>query len=115
MNKDRLMEVSMNILINSGEARNLIKEAYDCILNGSYENYDNKLKEAHEFILKAHKSQTGEIQKEANGEDFEYSILFSHAQDTMMTINSELITAKKLGKIFKNFNERLRKLEEINE
>lgn len=112
MSNESLIENSMSILINSGEARNLIKEAYDNILENKYDLANKCIKEAHKYILEAHKKQTDEIQKEASGDKIEYSLLFSHAQDTMMTINSEFITCKKMLKLFKNVDDRLKNLEE---
>ena len=37
-----------------------------------------------------HRAQTEIIQNEARGIRYEYSMLFNHAQDTLMTINSEI-------------------------
>ena len=39
---------------------------------------------------------------DARGEEREYSLLFAHAQDTLMTIYSEINIAKQLLKIFKS-------------
>ena len=36
------------------------------------------------------------IQRQAGGEEVEYSLLFVHAQDTLMTISAELHMAKKM-------------------
>ena len=54
------------------------------------------LKEAEAKILKAHNAQTDTIQRQAAGEDVEYSLLFTHAQDTLMTISAELHMAQKM-------------------
>lgn len=115
MENKSLIENSMNILIKSGEARNLIKDSYNFMAEFDFNSAEEKLKEAKSYILEAHKIQTAEIQKEASGEEPQYSVLFSHAQDTMMTINSELITSRKMLLIFKEINKRLEKLEELND
>ena len=47
-------------------------------------------------ILTAHKVQTATIQAQAAGEEVEYSLLFTHAQDTLMTISAELHMVKKM-------------------
>ena len=39
---------------------------------------------------RTHRAQTEIIQNEARGIRYEYSMLFNHAQDTLMTINSEI-------------------------
>lgn len=112
MSNDTLIENSMSILINAGEARKLIKDAYDHIMFNEYDLAKKCIEDAHKYILEAHKRQTGELQKEASGEELEYSILFSHAQDTMMTINSEFITCKKMIDIFQKIDDRFIALEE---
>ena len=58
--------------------------------------YEDGKAEADEKILEAHKSQTEMIQRQAGGEEVEYSLLFVHAQDTLMTISAELHMAKKM-------------------
>ena len=55
--------------------------------------------------------QTDAIQSETRGETCEYSLLFAHAQDTLMTIYSEINIAKQLIKIFESFDKRLSALE----
>ena len=47
-------------------------------------------------------AQTEVIQGQVSGEDVEYSLLFIHAQDTIMTINSELRIISKLLPLFEN-------------
>ena len=64
------------------------------------------LLEAEELIVKAHNAQTEVIQSQVAGENMEYSLLFIHAQDTIMTINTELRMTKKLLPIVKMLMER---------
>ena len=45
------------------------------------------------------------LQREANGDFIPYSVLFGHAQDTLMTIQSELIMAEKLVPAFRELKE----------
>ena len=52
-----------------------------------------------------------QIQGETRGEESEYSLLFAHAQDTLMTIYSEINIAKQLLKIFKSYDARIAALE----
>ena len=40
------------------------------------------------------RDRTEVIQSQVGGENMEYSLLFIHAQDTLMTINTELRMAK---------------------
>ena len=59
----------------------------------------------------AHQIQTDRIQEEAAGKGPGYSLLFTHAQDTLMTIYSELNITKKLLKVFAKLDERVAALE----
>ena len=73
---------------------------------GDQERAEELLKEAEELIVKAHNAQTEVIQSQVAGENMEYSLLFIHAQDTIMTINTELRMTKKLLPIVKMLMER---------
>ena len=64
------------------------------------------LKEAKQEILQAHNAQTKVIQAQVSGEQFEYSLLFVHAQDTVMTITTELRMVQKMEPIFKALYQR---------
>jgi len=46
--------------------------------------------------VKAHNAQTEVIQNQVSGENTEYSLLFVHAQDTLMTITTELRMVQKM-------------------
>lgn len=61
--------------------------------------------------MAAHQSQTASLQAESNGEEIEYSILFTHAQDTCMTVCSEINIAQQLVDICEAIDERFKKLE----
>ena len=69
------------------------------------------LKQANEAIVQAHQVQTDALQAESRGEELEYSILFSHAQDTCMCASSELNVAMHLVDLFEVIDKRFKKLE----
>ena len=62
---------------------------------------DKLLEEAEALIVEAHNAQTEVIQSQVSGESMEYSLLFVHAQDTVMTITTELRMTQKLLPIVK--------------
>ena len=62
---------------------------------------DKLLEEAEALIVKAHNAQTEVIQSQVSGKSMEYSLLFVHAQDTVMTITTELRMTQKLLPIVK--------------
>lgn len=88
--KQELEETAMQIILHSGDARAKADEAMAAAKRGDFEAADVALNEAVERIAQAHRSQTDIIQKEAGGHSYPYSILFAHAQDTMMTIDLEI-------------------------
>ncbi len=94
-------QVAMEVILNAGDGRNKIDEALEKMAEGKLDEVDKLLDEAEELILKAHKAQTQVIQSQVSGENMEYSLLFVHAQDTVMTINTELRMTKKLLPIIK--------------
>ena len=75
------------------------------------ERAKQQLLDANEDIVAAHQSQTASLQAESNGEEIEYSILFTHAQDTCMTVCSEINIAQQLVDICEAIDERFKKLE----
>ncbi len=111
MMSEETIQSAMAIILHAGDARVACKEALDAIAVADLDTAEEKMKVAHEEITEAHKVQTDAIQAETRGESSEYSLLFAHAQDTLMTIYSEINIAKQLIKIFRNYEERLSALE----
>jgi PTS system cellobiose-specific IIA component len=108
---EKIVENAMEIIMYAGDARLCCKKAIDCIAAGKLAEAKEHMKEADEKIAQAHHIQTDCIQGATAGEAFEYNILFTHAQDTLMTIYSEINLAKQLANVFEMFNERIEALE----
>lgn len=108
---ENIVSVAMEIIINAGDARVHITEALQEISKGDFKAADEKIKIAQKEIGLAHGAQTDVLQKEAAGEPTGYSVLFAHAQDTLMTINSELNIAKQIIKVFNSYDKRISRLE----
>ena len=89
-------KVSMSIILNAGEARTSIQKAIDLAMEEKFDEAEAAIKEANEHIKNAHKEQTDVMQtlafNEYNGteEPVILPMLFVHAQDTIMTIMSEV-------------------------
>ena len=98
--------VAIQVVMNAGDGRMKIDEALAAMAEGDLAQAEALLKEAEELIVKAHNAQTEVIQSQVAGESMEYSLLFIHAQDTIMTINTELKKKKKLLPIVKMLMER---------
>lgn len=88
--QNELVTIAMQIILHAGDARNLVKEALTLAKQFDFETAEEKFKKAEEAMVLAHKSQTEIIQSEASGHNYQFSLLFAHAQDTLMTIQSEL-------------------------
>ncbi len=93
---EHIIMQAMDIIMNSGDARNFAAQAFDKIVEGDYEAARALLKEAEKVQTAAHVTQTEMIQGDIRGGDekMEYSVLFAHAQDTLMTIQVEINMTK---------------------
>ena len=111
MENEKNAELSMQIILHAGDARVACMEAYQAIADADFEQAQVKLKDARKKITLAHQLQTDAIQGETRGEKSEYSLLFAHAQDTLMTINSEILMARQMLKIARNYEKRIADLE----
>lgn len=91
-----LQEVAMQVILFAGDARTLADQAFSAAQDGDFDSADAGIAAALDKINGAHNAHTDIIRREAEGHQFPYSILFSHAQDTMMTIDSEIRMTTKL-------------------
>lgn len=99
---------ALEIILYAGDARLEIKKAIDAVYTDAEEECEEALKTANEKLIKAHQKQTEVIQKIASGElEEKYSILFTHAQDTLMTVYSEYNLTVQIIGIYKKLNEKL--------
>lgn len=97
--KEYFNEQSMMMILHAGDAREKINEALDLVMEDKFTDAEQLVTEAKKDINDSHKIQTIIVQKEAKGESYYYSMLFSHAQDTLMTVQSEYNIVRKLVKI----------------
>ncbi|WP_231854454.1 PTS lactose/cellobiose transporter subunit IIA [Xenorhabdus doucetiae] len=95
-----LTPVALEIILNAGNAREKSEEAIQYAHKGDFANAHLSLKQARKMMLAAHHAQTEIIQKETQGENFHLDLLFIHAQDTLMTIRSELNLRKELINLY---------------
>lgn len=88
--KIELQTAAMQIILHAGDARAAAEDAVKTALEGNVDGARSKIEDATKLIAQAHSAQTEIIQKEAGGHDYPYTILFAHAQDTMMTIDLQI-------------------------
>jgi len=99
--ENKMMEAAMAVIVSAGEARDSCKEALQSARSGAFEDAEAKLQEAKASITEAHNGQTEVIQAEMRGEETKVSLLFIHAQDTIMTITSEINMAEEMLEMYK--------------
>lgn len=107
-----MIEAAMAIIVDAGDARLVIGDCLSAIEQGDFETAEQKLTEARSLLAKAHGRQTSIIQSEGEGELRQHPLLFIHAQDTLMTINSEMTLCKRLMGVFRRYEQRLTALEQ---
>ncbi len=104
ISNEQAIEHAMNIIIASSECKLYIQKAMDDMANKDLAAADEDLKKANEEIIKGHHYQTVILQQDAgNDENFRVTILFAHAQDTLMCTQSELFLAQNMLKILKSY------------
>ncbi len=83
-------------ILHAGNARKFISDAYKELEEFHFEAARKKIEQAREEALFAHREQSKIIQAESDGESLEFSLLLTHAQDTLMSAVSEMYIAKNL-------------------
>lgn len=109
-NIEELSQVAMEIILHAGNGRNHVESALGALEKQlDYSEYERLMGETNKELIQAHRAQTDVIQTTIEEENLPFSLLFSHAQDTLMTIVSEYNIAKHLGKLYKVVMERTEK------
>ena len=99
---EQLNSAAMQIILHAGDCRNLLNEAINDLLDDkSEEEVKDKITQAKKEITKAHVIQTDMIQSSINEEELQTTLLFTHAQDTLMTINSEVNLVQSMIRLYR--------------
>lgn len=109
---EEVIQAAMSIILYAGDARLECQKALKHLASFEIDEAKSKLKKANKKIVEAHKVQTDAIQSETSGEKRDYSLLFAHAQDTLMTIYSEINIANQLVNLTEALDKRMKTLEE---
>ncbi len=97
---EKIIETSFDIIFIAGEARTACEQALTAMEQFAYDEAETYMEKANEQIIKAHTLHTEILQQYIESmENQPYYMIFSHAQDTLMTINSEILLAKHLLKL----------------
>ena len=104
--REALAQYAMKIILAAGDGRTNISNAFKAALNGDFVEADRYVEAARGNIQLAHNVQTEIIAMECSGEwEITLSMLFCHAQDTMMTIQSEITMTMQMIEILKMIKE----------
>lgn len=104
---EELNQAAMQIILHAGDCRKYLNEALNAVYNDEEMSIvETKLKDAKQEITKAHRIQTEMIQSTIMNENQPASLLFTHAQDTLMTINTELLMVKHMLKLYKKMEDK---------
>ena len=99
---EKLNSAAMQIILHAGDFRNLSNEADNALLEDkSEEDIKAKIAAAKKEITKAHVIQTEMIQSSINEDELHTTLLFTHAQDTLMTINSEVNLTQNMIRLYR--------------
>ncbi|AGR42202.1 PTS lactose/cellobiose transporter subunit IIA [Spiroplasma diminutum] len=78
---EKIINVSMELIATSGNAKSLGLSAINMAKEGDFEKSKETLKEAKLELNKVHKIHAELISDEAGGEKLDISLLFIHSQD----------------------------------
>jgi len=85
MSPEEVQGVAFQIILESGDARTIVHEAFGLMRESKFEEANEKLDLANEAVIRAHRSQTDLLKKFADGQSFDMDILMVHSQDHLMT------------------------------
>jgi len=94
MDNNSMDMIAFQIISNVGTAKSLLMEALYDAKEGKYQSAEEKMVEANTYFVEGHRYHSRLIQQEAAGKKTEFSILFMHAEDQLMTTEllSQLVT-----------------------
>jgi len=95
-----LMQQSTQIIVYAGNAREKVNDALKLAHDEKFTEANSKLEDAQKDLNEAHRVHMKLLQTEARGEALEFSVLLTHAQDTLMVSMSELHMAKHMLKMY---------------
>ncbi len=109
--EEKIVKVSMDIILNSGDARAKCFEALHKLAMTDFAGAQSDIKDARNMINKAHQVHTEYLQDVIQEEHNEFAVLFTHAQDTLFTTNTEINLSEKLLEVFEVYDRRIKNLE----
>ncbi len=107
-----MVEVAMSIIVDAGDARSEVVQCFQALAAGNFSRFDAKMLQARKLLARAHGRQTEIVQSEGEGRLRQHPLLFIHAQDTLMTVRSEMEICRQMREICRRYETRLARLED---
>jgi PTS system cellobiose-specific IIA component len=108
---DSMNSTAMEIIMLAGDARLCISKGFKSLIQDGFDEAEKNIEDAKTKLASAHGLQTEIVQSEGEGKKLDHTLLFIHAQDTLMTVFSEMNMLRQLTPIFKRYEERMDALE----
>lgn len=96
MNLEKISEISMVVITNSGTAKSCYMEALQEYKQGKFERGDELMKEGDEFQLISHRTHGELLAKEMGDQESQATMLLIHAEDQLMSAETIRILVEEL-------------------
>ena len=102
---EELQQAAFGIISIVGEAKIHYMNAIKLARSGEKEKAKEEITAGNQILAKAHHEHFDVIQKEAEGEKVEYSVLFMHAEDQLLTAEVFRDMAVELLAVYEELNQ----------
>lgn len=92
----------MPLITEAAQVKNYAYEALSCAKNNDHEGYNEKIVEARNFLIKAHREQTSLLSLNARAEEVPIDIYLIHAMDHVSNAQMVYELTKELAEIHLN-------------
>ncbi|MBY8911880.1 PTS lactose/cellobiose transporter subunit IIA [Bacillus sp. YC2] len=97
-------QISFQLILHSGNARSCIIQSIRDYKEGRTNESESLISQAEQEFAKAHDIHFQMIQKEAGGKKTDFSLLFMHAEDHLMSTMAMKEIVKEMLDLFKTKN-----------
>ena len=94
--------ICFQIISAVGMARSSFIEAIEFAKSRDFKQAEEAMKEGEEFFLQGHHAHASLIQKEANQEKVEFSLILMHAEDQLMSAETFKILAQQFIDLYQS-------------
>ncbi|MGG0716088.1 PTS lactose/cellobiose transporter subunit IIA [Robertmurraya massiliosenegalensis] len=100
---ESLEMIAFQMISNVGSAKSIVMEALYAAKEGDFELAEEKIAESQKYFVEGHKIHATLIQREAAGNKVEFSLLFMHAEDQLMSAETITELVKEMIEMYKRF------------